>query len=201
MRKLSLALLSAVTIIGLTAPSYAIDTSRCRPGPDIVTPSIPGADITEQRDIIEIQKQYATYTGSDAGGSNYASLLRVCDPDSTHPWHDAMVKNGACIKTGAELRSMTSHTGGTVLVAKKPVKVGEETVVVGQEPDIDVPDIPQYETGELDVKDSAKESAKASLEATKNAPENQGKPFWEWTPHVVVVEVVDWSGSYNEGSC
>lgn len=59
-----------------------------------------------------------------------------------------------------------------------------------------VPDTvtPQFREGELDVK----ESAKASLQATKDAPQNQGKPFWQWTP--VVVEVVDWDAA-QEGSC
>ena len=59
---------------------------------------------------------------------------------------------------------------------------------------------PQFRDGELDIKKTAVASAKASKEATQNAPENQGKPFWEWTPHVVIVEVVDWNAPQT-GSC
>ncbi len=194
-------IIAAIALAALTSNAFATNLGRCQSA-GTRTEVTPGADITEQRDIIELQKQYANYTGTDAGGSNYSSLLAVCDPDSTHPWHATMVKNGACLKNGAELRSMTSHTGGSVVVAIKPVKVGEETVVVGQEPDV-VTEIDQYQTGTLDVKDTAKESAKAYAEAVK-AEIAAAKAEHRWPslpdPRDHIVEVVDWNPA-QDGSC
>ncbi len=175
--------LAAVSVLALTSTSLATGLNRCPNLDPIITPDIvvPGAD------IIEIQKQYQTFTGSDAGGYNYASLLRVCDPDSDHPFAATMRKNGACIKTGAELRSMTSHTGGAVVVGKKAVVVGKEDDTI-----IPVDDIPQYQDGKVDVKDSAKAYAAAVLEAIKN-----GDPIPKPGPQY---EVIDWNPP-QEGSC
>lgn len=177
-------LIAIAALAALTTNSLATGLGRCENLDPIITPDIvvPGAD------IIEIQKQYQTFTGSDAGGYNYASLLRVCtDPDSTHRFAQTMRENGACIRTGAELRSMTSHTGGAVVVGKKAVVVGKEDDTI-----IDVPDIDQYREGQVDVKDSAKAYAAAVLEAIKT-----GQPIPKPGPQY---EVIDWNPP-QEGSC
>ena len=35
-----------------------------------------------------------------------SSILAVCDEGSTHPWHETMVRNGACTPNGYEWASL-----------------------------------------------------------------------------------------------
>lgn len=79
-----------------------------------------------------------TKPGADPGWTkfgNMASTLRVCtDPNSTHPFREALLRNGACDPNGDELVSLAQPVTGTV-----------EFVYVTL--DGDVPDIERHRLG------------------------------------------------------
>lgn len=168
-----LALAIAVSLMS-TSASFATNLSRCQNLPDIVTPN-----------DAPVNRIGVATSGVGSGFAGGGRQLGLCsNPD--HPWHDAMKANGLC------------ELSGNLATLAQPVATGAYKYVTF---DGDIPDVLVHQTGKVNVKQSAKESAKASLEATKNAPENQGKPIWEWTPHIVVVEVVDWNNPVQGSSC
>jgi hypothetical protein len=117
-------ILASVAAIALASPSFANGLCHER---TIETPNT--AD--------NFVKQFGPYAGSSQeGGYDYAAQLLVCtDPNSDHPFAEAMKRNGACVNTGRHLRSMTSHTGGSPYLGIKNLKNG------------DVPDYTQTRVG------------------------------------------------------
>lgn len=168
-------------------------------------------DILERRDVLENQKQYSTTATKGHGGGHDGSQLRCQLPNGKWSMAPSIDYAGHCGPalglTGGDYGSATFiivpvkvgevdvKVGEEVVkVGEKEVKIGEKTVVIGKEPDtvIEVPDIPQYQTGQVDVKESAKAYAAAVIEAIKNGekPPKPGPQF----------EVIDWNPP-GEGSC
>jgi len=101
----------------------------------LATPAF--ATICQERTIETANNAPVNRTGFTAAGGggnnaqgNMSSILRVCDEDSTHEWHDAMVANGSCTPNGYEWASLaTPNSAGG-----QPVKY---TTYDGDVPDYD----------------------------------------------------------------